>query len=83
MPVKPNLSSGSVSYLIGLAQDNVNVTACRFPPWNVAGAEILISVSEAPVVFGAVHILVATSFRVARPPELLDETFAFGIRYEQ
>jgi hypothetical protein len=33
--------------------------------------------------FGAIGILVSTSFRVARPPELLDKTFKFDISSEQ
>jgi hypothetical protein len=39
--------------------------------------------SEAPVMFGTVRILASTSFRVARPPELLDETIVFSIRFKQ
>jgi hypothetical protein len=83
LPIKPNFSRGSVSYLIGLAQGNVNATPCRFPPGNVADAEVLVSMSESSVMFVAIRILVSTSFRVSRSPKLLDEPFVFGIRSKQ
>jgi len=83
LPVKPNFSRGSVSYLIGLGQGNVNATACRFPSGNVADAEMLVSMSESSVMFVAIRILVSTSSRGSRSPKLLDEPFVFGIRSKQ
>src|SRR5438552_1407959 len=69
--------------LIGRAQGYIEAAAGCPPARNGVAAEMFVRISDAPVMFGAIRVLAGCRARVARPPELFDESLALTVRFEQ